>query len=151
MPSATILSAARTRAASEVLNLDESAAGTKGRGEASVASAKSPADLEAAKKAFQDALMGQSASSGHGVLGILAAAFADLQAWWNEWHTEWKPICDELHAAFETWEWKSCCHALSKFDDSAHAIPSKMKGMMSDGDATALSDALRLVQKQVAQ
>jgi len=120
---------------------------------ADVASAASLADLEAAKAAFTKALLGGGGGgAGGGILALLATLAADLSAVIQNVDTTIAPLESDLTAAFATFDKSAIDAALAKFDaGTTKAIPAKLQAAVSDVDATAIANAIRLVKKQVVQ
>lgn len=116
---------------------------------AAVLGAKSPADLEAARARFTDALLGKGAAKDAGILGLLTKVIDDLTALLKSVDATLEPLAADLKTAFASLDCEAIDAALSRFDASTKDLPAKLRGSLSDGDAAAMSNALRLVQKQV--
>jgi hypothetical protein len=127
---------------------------TKGCGTftSSVANASSPADLEAARIAFTNVLLGGGANNDGGLLMRLANALADLDAVLHGVDATLAPPAKTLKTAFATNDRHAIGEALAKFDAATTTeLPAKLKAAVSDKDASAIASALRLVEKQVVQ
>lgn len=118
---------------------------------ADVASAASVAELDAAKAAFTKALLGGGGPGADGgILALLATVLADLSAVVHGIDDTLLPLENELTAAFATVDKTAIDAALAKFDaGTTSALPAKLKAAVSDVDATAIANAVRLVKKQV--
>ena len=127
---------------------------TKGCGTftAAVANASSLADLEAARSAFTTVLLGGGGTNGGGILALLATVVGDLSAVLHNVDATMAPLEKSLTTAFATLDNGAICDALAKFDaGTTSELPAKLKAALSDKDASAIANAVRLVQKQVAQ
>ncbi len=117
-----------------------------------VAAAKSRSELEAAKNDFKNVLLGKDNAT-NGILQKLAKVIADVKA-----------ILAEVDATFGPWV-KNLADVLAKdpsdnvrlgqmlkqLDEGTKDVPSTLRAAVSDRDGRAINDALRLVEKVIAQ
>ncbi|CAN5718938.1 hypothetical protein BH11MYX4_BH11MYX4_29140 [soil metagenome] len=121
-----------------------------GKFNSAVANASSLGELEAARTAFTNVLLGGAHDDG--LLALLAHAFADLSAVLRGVELTLAPHAKTLTAAFATRDQNAIGDALASFDAGTKTeLPAKLKAAVSDKDASAIASALRLVQKQVVQ
>lgn len=98
---------------------------------AAIGSAASTADLEAAKAKFMDAILGKDA----------ATVFAPLQG-----------FVKQLTSAFQGFDPTKVAEMLAEIDACAIQLPAKLTSSLGgNADLAGITDALRLVQKQVIQ
>jgi len=120
---------------------------------AKVHNAASAKDLEAAKAAFQAALLGSNGDNNpQNLLQMLSKAVANLIAIANDVKAKLDPLAQSLQQALvgnANPDLDQIADALSKFDTQAAALAASLQKALDAGDAKALADALNASSKVV--
>lgn len=116
-------------------------------------------DLDDAKAAFMNVLLGNNSSAGSAgssaapeccILQLICGIVDDMKQIWYQFDATFKPWVDKLAAAFGTCDYGNIGQTLTDFDNSTANFETTLPGLDSSS-AKSFSHAVRLVQKQIPQ